>query len=179
MAFWSHNQKSCACERTRRQHNRCSKKSAAFGLASCVLIFFPFFAFVHAILSPSNEDLASQTYKIVKNSVVSASATRCTGSFIIPDCSPTVCNLQLCVSVRLWIKMRRKLNRKRSDMQDVLKELELRSNSGCWMQWLLNSFVLFFSFYWQLYDSLTWKEKTVIDTAPPVGRCKTVHLVDC
>lgn len=62
----------------------------------CTDILPFFFLFVHTILRPSNEALASQKYKIVKNSLLSASTTRCTGSFIIPDC-PWLC--AICSSV--------------------------------------------------------------------------------
>lgn len=146
MAFWSHNQKSCVCERTRRQHNRCSKECAAFGSASCVLIFSPFFPpFVHAILFPSNEDLEWQTYEIV----VSASTTRCTGSFIIPDCLWLSAQLAaLCLSFDCGLKWG-KIKYKMQWYSGFLKELELRSNSSCWMQWLYNSFFFVF-FFWQL-----------------------------
>lgn len=57
-------------------------------------------------------------------------------------------------------------------MQDVVRELEFRSNSSCWMQWLHNS--LFFSNgSFTIHWLVTRKPGNLaIDTAPPVGHYK-------
>lgn len=93
MAFWSHNQKKlCLWEDTQTAQQMLEEIRCRWSGQLCagMLPFFFSLLFVRNILRPSNEAPASQTYKIVKNSVASASPARCTGSFVIPDC-PWLC----------------------------------------------------------------------------------------